>query len=227
MNLLAIDTARNEGSIALLCDGAVVSEASLGKGPGFGETLFQAIERLLAERSLALPDIGCYAAATGPGSFTGIRVGLVAAKALAETNRKPLVGVSNLRALASLACCAAVRVPVLDARRGGLFAGFYSADCDAIRPDAYCRWTELQPELESLAATLVSNEQGLFEGDGALAGARGAERQTAPAALAAAVARVAAGDFAAGRACRPEQVEANYIRRPNARLPRQPQRVRR
>lgn len=227
MNLLAIDTARHEGSIALLCDGAVVSEAPLGKGPGFGETLFQAIERLLAERSLALRHIDFYAAATGPGSFTGIRVGLVAAKALAETNRKSVVGVSNLRALASLARGAAVRVPVLDARRGGLFAGFYAADCEALRPDAYCQWTELEPELESLGATLVSNEQDLFQAGGALATASGAVRQTAPAALAAAVARVAAGDVAAGRACRPEQVEANYIRRPNARLPRQPQAARR
>lgn len=226
MNLLAIDTARHEGSIALLCDG-VVSETSLGKGPGFGETLFQAIERLLAERSLALRDIDFYAAATGPGSFTGIRVGLVAAKALAETNRKPLVGVSNLRALASLARGGAVRVPVLDARRGGLFAGFYAADCEAIRPDAYCRWTELEPELESLGATLVSNEKGLFEAGGALAAASDAVRQAVPGALAAAVARVAAGEVAAGRACRPEQVEANYIRRPNARLPRPPQPVRR
>lgn len=227
MNLLAIDTARHEGSIALLCDGAVVSEAPLGKGPGFGETLFQAIERLLAERSLALRDVDFYAAATGPGSFTGIRVGLVAAKALAETNRKSLVGVSNLRALASLARGAAIRVPVLDARRGGLFAGFYAPDCEALRPDAYCQWPELEPELESLGATLVSNEQDLFGADGALATASGAVRQTAPAALAAAVARVAAGDVAAGRACRPEQVEANYIRRPNARLPRQPQAARR
>lgn len=227
MNLLAIDTARHEGSIALLCDGAVVSEAPLGKGPGFGETLFQAIERLLAERSLELRDLDFYAAATGPGSFTGIRVGLVAAKALAETNRKPLVGVSNLRALASVARGAAVRAAVLDARRGGLFAGFYAADCEAIRPDAYCQWTELEPELESLGATLVSNEQDLFEAGGALAAASAAVRQTAPATLAAAVARVAAGDVAAGRACRPEQVEANYIRRPNARLPRRPQAARR
>lgn len=227
MNLLAIDTARDEGSLALLCDGAVVSRASLGKGPGFGETLFQAIERMLAERSLALPDIDFYAAATGPGSFTGIRVGLVAAKALAETNSKPLVGVSNLRALASLADGTAVRVPVLDARRGGLFAGFYAADCESIRPDAYCQWTELKPELESLGATLVSNEQDLFEADGALAAAGDAVWQAAPAALAAAVARVAAGDVAAGRACKPEEVEANYIRRPNARLPRQPQPARR
>jgi len=223
MNLLAIDTARDEGSIALLFGGSVVSEVPLGKGPGFGETLFQAIERLLAESSLALRDLDCYAAATGPGSFTGIRVGLVAAKALAEANRKPLVGVSNLRALASLARGAAVRVPVLDARRGGLFAGFYAADSQAIRPDAYCQWTELKPELESLGATRVSNEQGLFEADGALAAAGDAAAQAAPAALAAAVPRRAPGGGAACRACKPEEVEANYIRRPNARLPRQPQ----
>jgi tRNA threonylcarbamoyladenosine biosynthesis protein TsaB len=199
----------------------------LGEGPGFGETLFQAIEGLLAEHSLALSDLDCYAAATGPGSFTGIRVGLVAAKALAETNRKPIVGVSNLRALASTASGDGVRVPVLDARRGGLFAGFYAADCEAIRPDVFCQWTDLEPELQLLEATLVSNESELFEAGAGLAAAAETARQTAPAALGAAVARLAAEDLATGRACKPEQVEANYIRRPNARLPRQPQSVKR
>ena len=227
MNLLAIDTARREGSVALLRDSEVVAEVLLGEGPGFGETLFQAIEGLLAEHSLALSDLDCYAAATGPGSFTGIRVGLVAAKALAETNRKPIVGVSNLRALASTARGKSVRVPVLDARRGGLFAGFYSADSEAMRPDVYCRWTDLEPELPLLGATLVSNERELFEAGAGLAAAAERERQMAPAALGAALARVAAKDIAAGRACKPEQVEANYIRRPNARLPRPPQPARR
>lgn len=227
MTLLAIDTARREGSIALLRDSEVVAEVLLGEGPGFGETLFQAIEGLLAEHSLALSDLDCYAAATGPGSFTGIRVGLVAAKALAETNRKPIVGVSNLRALASTARGDGVRVPVLDARRGGLFAGFYAADCEAIRPDVFCQWTDLEPELQLLEATLISNESELFEAGAGLAAAAETARQMAPAALGAAVARLAAEDVAAGRACKPEQVEANYIRRPNARLPRQPQSVKR
>ena len=223
MNLLAIDTARRHGSIALLCDGALVTEAGLGEGPGFGETLFQAIDRLLAGQSLALSAIDCYAAATGPGSFTGIRVGLVAAKALAETNRKPIVGVSNLRALAFSASGTGVRVPVLDARRGGLFAGFYTSDSDPIRPDEFSPWAELKPEVESMGAMLVGNEQELFEADGALAEVGDTIRQMGPTALAAAVARVAARDLAAGRACNPEEVEANYIRRPNARLPPHPQ----
>ncbi len=227
MKLLAIDTARREGSIALLRDSEVVAEVLMGEGPGFGETLFQAIEGLLAEHSLALADIDCYAAATGPGSFTGIRVGLVAAKALAETNRKPIVGVSNLRALASTARGDSVRVPVLDARRGGLFAGFYAADSEAMRPDVFCRWIDLEPEFQLLGATLVSNECELFEAGAGLAAAAEAARQMAPAALGAAVARLAAKDVAAGRACEPEQVEANYIRRPNARLPRQPQSAKR
>ncbi len=227
MQLLAIDTARREGSIALLRDGGVVAEVLLGEGPGFGETLFQAIEGLLAEHSLALSDLDCYAAATGPGSFTGIRVGLVAAKALAETNRKPIVGVSNLRALASTAHGDSVRASVLDARRGGLFAGFYGADSEPVRPDVYCQWTDLEPELHSLGATLVSNESELFEAGAGLAAVGETARQMAPAALGAAVARLAAKDVAAGRACKPEQVEANYIRRPNARLPRQPQSAKR
>lgn len=227
MNLLAIDTARRHGSLALLRDSAVVAEVGLGEGPGFGETLFQGIDRLLADQSLELSDLDCYAAATGPGSFTGIRVGLVAAKALAETNCKPIIGVSNLRALALSAHGEGVRLPVLDARRGGLFAGFYSADSQPIRPDTFSQWTELQSELESLGAVLVSNEHDLFEADGPLAAERDAKREMVPEALAAAVARVAAKEIAAGRACKPEEVEANYIRRPNARLPRQPQSVRR
>ncbi|MCY4187609.1 MAG: tRNA (adenosine(37)-N6)-threonylcarbamoyltransferase complex dimerization subunit type 1 TsaB [Bryobacterales bacterium] len=223
MKLLAVDTARREGSIALLRDGAAVAEVSLGTGPGFGETLFQSIQALLSEHSLALSDLDGYAAATGPGSFTGIRVGLAAAKALAETSGKPIIGVSNLRALASMARGAAVRVPVLDARRGGLFAGFYDADTTPIRPDMFCDWTGLEPELERLSATLVSNERELFAAGGGLAAAPVTACQTAPTALAAAVARLAAGELAAGRAGKPEEVDANYIRRPNARLPLPPQ----
>ncbi len=219
MNLLAIDTARREGSIALLCDGTVAATAALGAAPGFGEVLFQAIERLLADNSLSLSDLDAFAAATGPGSFTGIRVGLVAAKSFAEAEGKPLVGVSNLRALASSARGDSPRLPLLDARRGELFAGFYDAGSEQVLPEAAGSWDDLKPMLESVGGPLVANEPSLFESGGPAAAAAGWPLQLGPAALAGSVAVVAAQDIAAGRAGRPEAVEANYIRRPSAQPP--------
>ena len=69
---------------------------------------------------MRLEEIDCFAAASGPGSFTGVRVGLAAVKGLAEALGKPAVGISNLRAL-SLFGKAALRAVVLDARRGEVY----------------------------------------------------------------------------------------------------------
>ena len=216
MNLLAIDTARQEGGVALLLDGCVAGCVSLGTAPGFGEVLFGAIERLLSGRAVALGDLDGFAAATGPGSFTGIRVGLVAAKALAEANSKPLVGVSSLRALASCALSGGPRVALLDARRGEVFSGCFDQDLRPVRPEAVGKWDELWREVQELDPLLVANEASLFESDGPVVAGAGLPRHMAPASLAAEIGLLAARDVQAGRGQLPEAVEANYIRRPSA-----------
>ena len=221
MNLLAINTARGEGDVALLRGDNVVCELSLGRAPGFDRVLFGAIDELLASQDLGLSGIDGFAAATGPGSFTGIRVGLSAAKALSEAHGCPLVGVSSLRALARAATEArpdAIRVPVLDARRGELFAGFYDRNAKPVAPETVGAWSSLALRVRELDADLVTNEPQLFEPAGPV-GAAG-RYLVAPPALAGAIALIAAREIASGRGALPESVEANYIRRPSASPPR-------
>ena len=225
MRLLAIDTARAEGSVALLRDGDGIEVASLGVGPGFSEVVFGAIADLLARHAIPLGSLDGFAAASGPGSFTGIRVGLSAAKALADAHRKPLVGVSNLRALCSTVGSdeARPRGAVLDARRGELFAGVYDRDNKPMLPEAAGPWESLAPQLRIFSPLLVANEPHIFEEDGPAAAGADWPRRIGPTALAGAVARIAAREIAAGRGSRPEFVDANYIRRPSAKPPYQGQ----
>lgn len=227
MNLLAIDTARSEGGVALLRHGAVAGVASLGSAPGYGEVLFGAIELLLDDHGVGLADMDGFAAATGPGSFTGIRVGLAAAKALAEAHDKPLVGVSSLRALARSAPGNDPRASLLDARRGEVFAGFFDHAAQPMLPEAIGRWEELAPRIRDLGMLLVANEPSLFEVGGAAAAAADWPRRLGPPDLAREVALLAAVEVEVGRGSLPEAVEANYIRRPGAVPPKYSQAARR
>lgn len=219
MNLLAIDTAREAGSLALLRNGSRIDTRSLGTGPRFGEVLFGAIERLLSASSLRLGDLDAFAVATGPGSFTGIRVGLGAAKALAEANGRPLVGVSNLRALAFSRQGASPRVALLDARRGELFAGCYGEGSLPLMPEMLGSWEDLAPRLQRLRPVLVANEPRIFEAGGPAAAAARWPREPGPGSLAVPVARVARLELDNGLGRPPEAVEANYIRRASATPP--------
>ena len=219
MNVLAIDTARSEGSIALMPGEAPIETRSLGEGPGYGEVLFGAIEQLLSACSLGLGDMDAFAVATGPGSFTGIRVGLGAAKALAEANGTPLVGVSSLRALASSCRGPSHRVALLDARRGELFAGCYSEASRPVTAEMLGSWEDLAPHLRDLDPVLVGNEPRIFEAGGPAAAARGWLRKAGPPSLAEPVAILARQDVEHGLGQSPEAVEANYIRRARAQPP--------
>lgn len=222
MKVLAIDTARSHGSVALATDSGALVEVSLGKGPGFDRVLVQAIERLLADQGTEWADLDGFAAASGPGSFTGIRVGLSAAKAMAEVCGRPLVGVSSLRALAIAGSPSSNRpkIPLFDARRGELFAGFYDADGRPLADEATGAWDRLAERIDGCAGELVTNEPWIFEEGGPAAQATGRTRFLAPATLAAKIALVGVRELRAGRGSPPEAVEANYIQRPSARPPR-------
>lgn len=119
--LLGIDTCGPAGSVALArLAGAhveILGERAL-EGRSYSATLVKAIEELLAERELRLAQIGAIVVTSGPGSFTGVRVGLSAAKGLAEAAELPVVAVSRLAALAAKAKTGAA---VLDAHRREVF----------------------------------------------------------------------------------------------------------
>jgi tRNA threonylcarbamoyladenosine biosynthesis protein TsaB len=88
--------------------------------------MFRHLDFLLRELSLDLKQFDLFAVAAGPGSFTGLRVGLTAVKGWAEVYKKPVVGVSGLEAIAAQAhSTAPLLIPILDARRGQIYFGFY------------------------------------------------------------------------------------------------------
>jgi tRNA threonylcarbamoyl adenosine modification protein YeaZ len=103
MNLLALDTCDSRGSISVLRDAEVLATVEHDTSDDYSLWLLPALDRALHASGLSFDDIDVYAAAAGPGSFTGVRVGLTTVKAWAEVTGKPIVAVSRLEALATQA----------------------------------------------------------------------------------------------------------------------------
>ncbi len=126
MLILALDTSTQAGSLAILRGNQVIGEVSTQVAETYSSRLFRHLEFLLHELSLDLKQVDLFAVAAGPGSFTGLRVGLTAVKAWAEVYRKPIAAVSALEAVAAQARGTyPLLVPVLDARRGQVYGGLY------------------------------------------------------------------------------------------------------
>jgi tRNA threonylcarbamoyladenosine biosynthesis protein TsaB len=103
MICLTLDTCDARGSVAVLRDGELLQVVAHETSDDYSVWLLPAVVRVLAASALTFDDVDIYVAATGPGSFTGVRVGLTTVKAWAEVTGKPIVGVSRLEALASQA----------------------------------------------------------------------------------------------------------------------------
>lgn len=123
--ILALDTSSPSGSLAVLRDEKVIGVISTTGDETYSSRMFRQLEFLQAELGLAQTAFDLFAVNSGPGSFTGLRVGLTAAKGWAEAYGKPVAGVSGLQAVAVQCRGGSVVVPVLDARRGQLYFGFY------------------------------------------------------------------------------------------------------
>ena len=196
--ILSIDTTSEFGSIALTEANVIVEQVTLHAPEGFGHVLYAQIQHLLEKNGATVHQMECFAAAAGPGSFTGVRVGLSAVKGLAEATGKRVVAVSNLRALAFFGS-ASLRATVIDARRGEVYAGLYDSDLELVMPEAVLKLEVWLPTLPDREYELISTMQ-------------------SPRALAAAIGHIAWDDFTAGRACDPADIDANYVRRSDAEL---------
>ena len=126
MLILAFDTTSPAGGAGLYREAETVGEARAGGKANYSIVLFQLVERLLTEAGLRLADVELFAAASGPGSFTGIRVGLAAAQAWAKSFGRPMQAVSILEAMVEAAQPTGnPAVPLLDARRGEFYLGVF------------------------------------------------------------------------------------------------------
>lgn len=133
MLILAVDTSTRTGSAALLRDSEVLAEVSGYEEAPYSSRLFRDIALLQNRANFRLDQVDVFAVAAGPGSFTGLRVGLTAVKAWAEVHGKPIAAVSGLEAIAAeslvnntlIASGAHFIAPFLDGRRGQIFGAIY------------------------------------------------------------------------------------------------------
>jgi len=174
MQLLAFDTATPATAVALLCsDGGTLMrhhEPGPRERPGHVSELLPLALELLAEAGLDFPQLDRLAVGIGPGTFTGLRIGVATARALAHAHDLPLVGVSTLRSLAAGAAGhgASATLAVLDARRGEAFAAAWAAG-GADRPAAEPLLAPAALTPEALAEAVAALPAGaLAVGDGAV-----------------------------------------------------------
>jgi len=228
--ILAIDTTSEFGGVVLRAAGRIVAERRIHAPDGFSQVLFSGIEQLLAQADFRLSGIDCFAVAAGPGSFTGVRVGLAAAKGLAEAARKPVAPISNLRALATFGSLRR-RITLLDARRGEVYAAVYDQHLNCVSPEAVAgfeAWLESLgkafDEADSDAGSSALDVEFITFSDApfamAVAGTpwAGMPWVEAPRGLAAAVAFCAELDLLTGRTVDPLVADANYVRRSDAEI---------
>jgi tRNA threonylcarbamoyladenosine biosynthesis protein TsaB len=251
--LLAVDTSGKNGSVALarVTPGQseiVVLEVVPLTGGAFSAQLVPQIGALLGKHGYSKNDMGAFAVANGPGSFTGLRVGLAAIQGLAEALRKPVVAISLLEAIA---CSGPERgrvLAVLDAGRGDLYAGDYeiegedggqvsnvaamgvpaaSVPARRVAGRAQMRSEHLlsrdgflaEASLQAGGLTaVITPDSALAEAFRASLGNLGLRVVESEYPNSAVIARIGWERLERGQAVRPEELEANYIRQSDAEI---------
>lgn len=209
MKILALDTSAEFASIAAL-DGDDLTEVLLHSSDGFAHQIFTHFETLLRRVNWTIDQIDAFGAASGPGSFTGVRVALSAMKGLAESLGKPVIAVSNLEAIAALSE-APLRAPLLDARRGEVYGAVYDSNLQIVVPETVGKFQDWLQTIPQEAEFLVQDPT-------PFANILPRDPRVVPRALAGAVARITRDRLQAGTTGDPVAADANYVRRADAEL---------
>jgi tRNA threonylcarbamoyladenosine biosynthesis protein TsaB len=130
--ILAVETATLSGSIALARGDELIASVSGDPSVSHSNTLLADLDKLLTKTTFKLPDIALFAVAAGPGSFTGLRIGIATVKALAATLARPCAAVPTLQAVALAGGVSETSVALLPAGRGEVFAQLFSVSADAV-----------------------------------------------------------------------------------------------
>lgn len=219
MLLLVTDTSGRHGSVALARavsssgDVELIESVPLAGGT-FSAQLVPQITGLLEKHGLSKCDIDAFVVVSGPGSFTGLRVGLAAIKALAEILGKPIVPVSLLEVITMASAIRGNVLAVLDAGRGEIYAGEYEVGESSrlVREQLLSK-----DEFVSLAAgTAVATPDAALEQLARSAASRLVQRVEMPSSER--IARVGWQRLQAGQTVTPAQLDANYIRKSDAEI---------
>jgi tRNA threonylcarbamoyladenosine biosynthesis protein TsaB len=237
--ILSLDTSSPSGSVAILRDEITLGVISTRAEENYSSRIFRHLEFLLSDLTMKLEEFDLFAVSSGPGSFTGLRVGLTAAKGWAEVYRKPVVGVSALEAVAFQAGAAGpALVPALDARRGQIYFGIYRIMATGLVLDGgefVVRPEEFAEQLSTLAHSGNGDERGNRAGalsivtpDASVAAdvsrlmanfpADLARLEIVSSVLAPFIGRIAHARALAGRVSDALTLDANYVRRSDAQM---------
>jgi tRNA threonylcarbamoyladenosine biosynthesis protein TsaB len=219
MLILAIDTSGREGSLALLRGEAVAAEVLelvALTGRQYSAELIPQLAAALDRHDLAKSDIEAYAVATGPGSFTGLRVGIATVKGLAEIFQRPIAAVSVLEAISLTTAQEGEVIAAMDAGRGEVYAGKYDVSAGVARggEELLLSAAEFAKLLAAHgAAQLITPDLHIAESARFHTQVKQVERPQADA-----IGRIGLRKIAAGQVVAAEVLEANYIRRSDAEI---------
>lgn len=132
MKILAIDTSSEICGVCILEDNNLIDDNSISNGMTHSENLMPLISEILERNNLKITDIELIACTVGPGSFTGIRIGISTIKALAEVNNIKIAGITSLEVLAGNISNADVKVSIIDARNDQVYCGIFDNENNLI-----------------------------------------------------------------------------------------------
>lgn len=222
--ILAVETATLSGSIALTRGEALIATVAGDPAVSHSNTLLADLDKLLSQTTVKLADIDLFAVAAGPGSFTGLRIGIATVKGLAATLARPVAAIPTLHAVALAGGPAEASVALLPAGRGEVFAQLFSVSADSV-VTALDEPSHISPQ--KMIDKYGSLEKVLWCGAGALAhreliesSAAGKQWHIAPRAenLAQHVAILALLNFKQGQLAAPDAIQAIYVRPSDAEL---------
>ncbi|GFN35045.1 tRNA (adenosine(37)-N6)-threonylcarbamoyltransferase complex dimerization subunit type 1 TsaB [Tepidimicrobium xylanilyticum] len=165
MKVLAVDTSTVIATCAVLDEENLLGEFSLNQNFGHSENLVPMVKTLLENLNLKVSDIDLYAVATGPGSFTGLRIGIATVKAFAHVYNKPIVGISTLEGLAFNVRTSGIIVPMIDARRNRVYTGIYNWEngyLNNIKEPTVVEIDELLEHLDGNYNNIMVNGNGIY-----------------------------------------------------------------
>ena len=162
MHILAIDTATNSGGVALSRGAELLDVRMLQPPRCYSEKVISAVDSLLTHHNLEMSDLDCLVASVGPGSFTGIRIGLATVKAFSQPLDKPVGGISTLAALAyRFSHLSRYIAPIMEAGRKLIYGAVYRIEGSEVHVESP---EQVLPPAQWLASVPASHC--LFAGDG-------------------------------------------------------------
>jgi tRNA threonylcarbamoyladenosine biosynthesis protein TsaB len=226
--LLALDTCDPRGSLALLRDEEVVREASHETQEDYSSWLLPAVARLLQGCGLTIEQVDVYAVATGPGSFTGVRVGLTTVKAWSEVYLRPIAAVSRLEAVADQTEPTAGLVAAFtDAHREQIFGALYRRKEQklglvdeemVIDPEKFVEWVAEKAGEQHVTWYSTDPDRMTQHEQWVVRDRKGEKMQRVSPILAPAIGKIGFTTAKEGRLIDAVRLDANYVRRSDAEI---------